>query len=647
MGANILSIGVTGLNVAQANLATTGQNISNASTPGYTRQQAVQSANEPLYTGAGFFGQGVNVETVKRVYNEYLTNQLLSAQAGAAEMASYQQQIDKIANLVADANAGMGPVMSSFFASLSQLSANPSSTPSRQAFLSDAQTLVARFHSLSERLDQINHEVNTQIASEVSVINTYAQQIADVNQRIVLAQSSGQGQPANDLHDQRDMLVSELNQKIRVTVLPQDDGSYNLFIGSGQPLLVGNVVSNLMTVPDAFNPLRTNVALQMAGGGVMQMPDNLLDGGALGGLLAFRNESLDNVENALGLTAIALGQSFNEQHKLGQDLNGEMGKDFFSLPKPAVLPSPSNPLPQITIDAEIVDLGQLKASDYLLTSNGGGNYTLRRLSDDTVLVNNTALPASVDGLSFNLSATAPNGASYLIQPTRAGARDIAVALSNTSSIALAAPIRTSAALANTGNATISAGVVNQGFTALTAPLDPLVYTGGNLAGFPVGAEVSVNGGPPTVIAAGPPPTYIPYTSGATISFNGMSFQITGAPEEGDEFTIAPNTQGVSDNRNALLLGQLQTAKVLNNGTTSFQGSYAEMVNQVGNKAREVQVRGAAQQSLVEQSQKARDSVSAVNLDEEAANLLRFQQAYQAAARLISIANKLFDSLLAI
>lgn len=646
MGANILSIGVTGLNAAQANLAVTGQNITNASTPGYTRQQTVQSANTPMYTGSGFFGQGVNVETVKRVYNEYLTAQVLSAQSSAAALASYQQQINQVANLVADANSGMGSAISSFFSSLSQLSADPSSTPSRQAFLSDAQTLVARFHDLSERLDQIKHQVNTQIASEVSNINTYAQQIAEINERIVITQAAGQGQTPNDLLDQRDLLISELNQKIRVTVLPQDDGSYNLFIGSGQPLLVGNIVSTLVATPDAYDSLRTNVAMQVPGGGVMQLSDSLLSGGTLGGLIAFRNETLDSVENELGRTAIALAQSFNDQHRLGQDLNGEMGEDFFSVPAPTVLPNPANPVPQVTVGAEIVDVGKLKASDYLLTSNGGGNYTLTRLSDNVTLVSNGPLPASVDGLNITLSASAPNGASYLIQPTRAGARDIAVALTDTNDIALATPIRTTAALGNSGDATISAGAVADGFAPLTADV-ALSYDGGNLVGFPLGAVVSVNGSTPVTITSDSPPTPVPYTSGATISFDGMSFQITGNPDNGDSFVIAANTGGVADNRNALLLGQLQSAKVLNGGTTSFQDSYAIMVNQIGNKARAVQVNSVAQQSLVEQSRNARDSVSGVNLDEEAANLLRFQQAYQASAQLISVSQKLFDALLAI
>ncbi|MBV2234788.1 MAG: flagellar hook-associated protein FlgK [Sterolibacterium sp.] len=645
MGASILSIGVTGLNAAQANLAVTGQNITNASTPGYTRQQIVQSANEPMFTGSGFFGQGVNIDTVRRVYNEYLTAQVLNAQTNVSAMASYQQQIDQISNLVADSNAGMGPAFTGFFSSLNQLSANPASTSSRQAFLSDAQTLVARFHDMNERFDQISSQVNTQIASEVAAINTYARQIADVNERIIVAQSAGQGQSPNDLMDLRDTLINELNQKIRVTVLPQDDGGYNLFIGTGQPLLVGNTVSTLVSKPDEHDPLRTNVAMLLPGGSSMELPDRLLTGGALGGLIAFRNESLNSVQNELGRIAIVLAQSFNDQHRLGQDLQGEMGKDFFSISSPRVLPNPLNPLPQVNVDVSFDDVGQLKASDYQLVSNGGGNYTLTRLSDNVVLVDNAMLPASIDGLKIVPSAPAPAGASYLLQPVRAGARDIAVALDNTNDIALAAPVRTAASLTNTGNAKISAGQVEPGFAPLMAGIT-LTYDGaGNLSGFPVGAQVSVGGGAPVTIAA--LTDLLPYANGATISFNGMNFQITGTPDGGDTFSITANSSGVSDNRNALLLGQLQTARLLNGGTASLQDSYASMVNQIGNKARAVQVNRAAQESLLEQSQRARDSVSSVNLDEEAANLLRFQQAYQAAARLISVSEKLFESLLSL
>jgi flagellar hook-associated protein 1 FlgK len=647
MGANILAIGVTGLNAAQVQLATTSHNISNASTPGYTRQQAVQQANEPTFTGGGFIGQGTNVETVQRIYNRFLTAQVLTVQTSASEMDSYLAQISQINNLVADPASGMTPAMSGFYSALSDLSATPNSIPARQAFLSAAESLTARFQSLDQRIGEIRSGVNRQIESQVVQINSYGQQIADINQQILTAQSAGTGQPANDLHDQRDQLIAELNKLIRVSAVPQTDGSYNIFIGSGQPLVIGNGPSKLLAQQDAYDPLRTTVALQLPTGTSFALPESQLTGGALGGLVAFRNTSLDVAQNALGRVAMAMAETFNTQHRLGQDLNGALGGDFFTLPAAEVMSHANNVLPIVNVGVTIADVGAVTTSDYQLTSNGAGNFTLLRLSDNTVLVNSAALPASVDGLAIVPAGPVVAGSSYLIRPTRSAAGGIDVAVGNTRDIALAAPIRTGAALANTGTGRISAGEVTSVASLPLAPAVTLTYdqTTNSFSGFPVGSTVTVSGDPgsPYVIAL--PTTPVTFTAGATVSFNGIRFTLDGAPNDNDSFTIAANTSGVSDNRNALLLGALQTAKPLDGGTTTFQGAYSSMVNQIGNKTREVQVNGEAMTSMVEQAQKARDSVSAVNLDEEAANLLRYQQAYQASAKLIAISGKLFDSLL--
>lgn len=647
MGASILSIGVTGLNAAQQHLAVTSHNISNAATPGYSRQQVFQQANEPMFSGGGFIGQGTNVETIKRVYNQFLAAQVLTAETAAAEMSSYLAQVSQVNNLVADADSGMAPAMGGFYASLSELAANPSSTPARQAFLSSAQSLTARFQALDTRLGEIRKSLNSQISSEIASVNAYGQQIADINQRILDAQSAGTGQPANDLHDQRDQLINELNKVIRISVTPQSDGSLSVFIGTGLPLVIGNDPAKLQAIPDPYDPLRTSVALDLPTGTSLSVPESQLTGGALGGLLAFRSQSLDAAQNALGRIAIAMGSTFNTQHSLGWTLTGSPGGDVFRVATPEVLASDNNPLPGVAVAVSINDLGALTTSDYQLTSNGGGNYTLLRLSDNQVLVNNAALPASVDGLSIVPAAVVPANDSYVIRPTRAGARDIAVTLGDVRNLALAAPIRTGAGLTNSGTGTISAGAVSSmASMPLGAPIT-LTYdkTSNSFSGFPAGASVTVAGDPGSPYAIALPTTPVPYTAGATVSFNGMSFTLSGAPNDGDSFTISANTAGVGDNRNALLLGALQTEKRLEGGTATFQGVYASMVNQVGNKTREVQVNGEAMQKLVDQAQTARDSVSAVNLDEEAANLLRYQQAYQASAKLIAISGKLLDTLL--
>lgn len=653
MSTSILNIGITGLNAAQTGIATSGHNISNASTPGYTRQQIVQQANAAMYTGAGFIGQGTNVATVTRAYAQYLSAQVLTSQASASEMDSYQAQINQISNLLGDPTAGLTPALASFFSGVQDVAANPTSMPSRQSLLSGAQTLVARFQSLDQRMSEIRAGNNEQIAGEVSLINSYGKQIGALNQSITLAQAAGTNQSANDLLDQRDQLIASLNKEIRVSTVMQGDGTCSIFIGTGQPLVVGTEVSSLQAVNDASDPLKTMIGLRLPNGAAVTLSDNLFTGGTLGGLLSFRNQSLNAAQNSLGRIAIALAQTFNDQHQLGQDLNGALGGKFFNVPTPLVFPNSNNPVPAVGVSVTISDVSALTSSDYQLTSNGGGRYTLLRLSDNKVLLSSATLPASIDGLSISLAGTPPSGASYLIEPTRVGARDIGVAINDLGSIAAAAPIRTSAALNNTGTASIDAGAVS---STGSLPLSPITLTyakaTNTLSGFPVGASVSIPGDPssPYVIASTLDP--VKYTSGATISFNGISFAISGTPADNDSFNVGPNSNGVGDNRNALLLGQLQTSKILDGSATSapittFQAAYAALVSQVGNTARQVQVNGKAQQALVDQATSAQQSVSGVNLDEEAASLMRYQQAYQASAKLITVAGKLFDTLLAI
>jgi flagellar hook-associated protein 1 FlgK len=323
-----LSIGVTGLNAAMVGLTTTSHNIANQSTPGYNRQVIVQEANIPVLTGSGFLGQGANVETVKRVYDQFLSRQVLSAQTGAAEMDSYLKQISQIDSVLADATSGLGSALTGFFSGVQTVAANPSSIPARQSMLSTAQSLVARFQSLNQRLTEIRDGINSQISSEVSSITNLASQIADINQRIIVAQAGSQTQQPNDLLDQRDQMIADLNKAVRVTTVNQSDGTINVFFGNGQPLVVGVDSFALSAVADAADPERLVVVMQAPGGTTVQVPESQIAGGNLGGLIGFRSESLDSAQNALGRVAIALTQTFNNQHQLGQDLTGALGGDF-------------------------------------------------------------------------------------------------------------------------------------------------------------------------------------------------------------------------------------------------------------------------------------------------------------------------------
>jgi flagellar hook-associated protein 1 len=635
----IFNVALTGLNAAQVGILTTSHNIANASTDGYNRQQIIQSTNTPMFTGAGYIGQGTNVQTIRRVYNQQLNEQVLAASSGAAEMDSYLAQVSQIDNLLADPSAGLSPAMSSFFSAVQEMAANPASIPARQAMLSASQAVVARFQSINQRMTEIRSGVNGMITSEVTSINSYAQQIAEINQRIILAQAASPNQPPNDLLDQRDKLVSDLNTKIRATTITQSDGTYSVFIGNGQPLVIGTLPYSMKAVAAPDDLERIVVALTSPSGNTVYMPESMLTGGSLGGLIAFRSQSLDEAQNSLGRIALTLAQNFNDQHRLGQDLDGDLNIDYFdmSLMGPTVRDNANNTGSAVitaAIDAATID--DLTTSDYRL-SYDGTNYTLQRLSDNTTTtIAPPALPATtatatVDGMTITIdhSGGAPAaGDSFLIQPTRAGATNLTLAIGNARDIAAAAPIRTSAALANTGTGSISAGI------ALDTT-DPNLWTTTTL-NFVAGGY-QVNG-------AGP---VIAYTPGANIDLNGWRVAVSGTPAAGDVFTIERNLNGVSDNRNGVLLGALQTQRTIEGGTATYQSAYSTIVAQIGNKSREVEITGQAQQSLLEQAQTTRDQLSGVNLDEEAANLLRYQQAYQAAAKVIGIATTLFDEILAL
>ncbi|MBP9655311.1 MAG: flagellar hook-associated protein FlgK, partial [Rhodocyclaceae bacterium] len=402
----------------------------------------------------------------------------------------------------------------------------------------------------------------------------------------------------------------------------------------------------LATMQSGEDASRMTVGITLASGGTAALPEAMLSGGTLGGLLAFRRESLDTAQNALGRIALGLAETFNAQHRLGQDLTGALGGNFFTAPVPQVLTpnNPANPAPITapgTVSVAVGSASALTASDYRLTYNGGGNYTLLRLSDNTTLVNNAALPATVDGLAISVAGEPGNGASFLIQPTRAAAHDIAVALTDARSIAAAAPIRTAASNGNSGTGAISAGSVTSttGLPLAASPGGDITLTFDSSLN-----QFTVTGGPGGTLAYNPAAE----GTGKTFSFptvGGFTFTVAGAPGDGDVFTISANSAGVADNRNALLLAGLQTGKTLAGGTASYQSAYAQIVSDVGNKTREIQVTATAQESVVKQAEEAQQSLSGVNLDEEAANLLRYQQAYQASGKMIEIADKLFNTLL--
>ena len=643
---SIFQIGVSGLNAAQAGLLVTSHNITNASRDGYHKQEAVTTTQVPLQTGSGFFGQGVLVETVRRAYSQFLDNSLLQAETQAPYLDTYHAQISQINNMLADPTAGLSPTLQAFFSGVQDVASNPSSVPSRQQLLSLTQGLVARFQSFDGRLSDLRTAVNRQLSDVTGEINTLAGEIASLNDQIVRMQADP-SKPPNDLLDQRDALLSELNKLVRVSTIGLSDGSINVFIGNGQSLILGNQAFELDAGPSAENPQDYGI-FYLAGSNRIPMSSSSLQGGTLGALFDFRGQTLDSAQNQLGLVATVLAQTFNDQHELGMDLEGNLGDAFFEVPQASAVANQSN-TGSAVLAATNTDVGALTGSDYRVQFAGGA-WTVTRLSDN-VQSTFATLPQVVDGVQISIASGAvAAGDSFLVQPTRNGARDIAGSIIDTSKIAAAAPVRTAADIDNIGKAAISPGVVvdtgNAAFATAGALSPPILIRFTSPTAYSI--YDNTNPASPTLIQAGiaydalaqnevfPTSTAVDY---------GYRVSLTGAAAAGDAFTVGYNTSGVADNRNALLLAGLQTANTVANGTANYQSAYTQLVSQVGNRTRQIQVQSQAQDALVTQARAAQQSLSGVNLDEEAANLIRFQQAYQASGKVLQIANSLFASIL--
>jgi flagellar hook-associated protein 1 FlgK len=641
MAGDILSIGKTGLFAAQAGLATTGNNITNANVTGYSRQTVVQATALSIQSGYGFSGTGTQIAEIKRYSDSFLNKQVQTATASKSALDAFSAQVGQVDNLLSDTSAGLSPALQNFFAAVQDVTGNHASDSSRQGMFSAADTLAARFQSIGDRLQEIRAGVDNQIRSNVTLINSYADQIAQLNDQIGSFAGDATRQP-NDLLDKRDQLVLKLNEHIKASVTPGDNNSYTISIGNGMPLVVGKTTYKLTATTSPTDQSRVAIGYQTANQ-VAILSEKTLTGGELGGLLDFRANSLDMAQNAFGRIAIGLAMTFNEQHQLGVDQLGQQGKDVFTTGQPFIGKNTNNSQGStMAVSATIKDPKQLTDSDYKVEYDGAKYWIVRLSDNDRTEV--TGDPQSKDGIDFSVTGTASANDNFLVRPTANAAAKFKLALTSPAQIAAATPVKTEALIANKGNASISPGTVDASYFA--APLgSPVTITydstaPGWLNNFPATVTVA---GDPTPYPAGTP---VPFVAGATYSFGGLSFSMSGTPQNGDSFTISKNT-GLGDTRNASLLAGLQTKNIFNNGNATYQTAYASLVSQVGNKAREVQVNAEAGDALLSQVKNAAQDVSGVNLDEEATNLLKYQQAYQAAGKIMQVASTVFDTLLSI
>ncbi|WP_097461747.1 flagellar hook-associated protein FlgK [Mangrovitalea sediminis] len=880
--ANLINIGLSGLQAQQVAITTTGQNVSNANTDGYSRQRAIFGANVPQVTGSGYVGSGVNILDIQRQNSQFANTQLRSDTSLFNEQDTLLTQLNQLDNLLGSNSTGLSSAMQSFFNALQSASTDPASVAQRQAVLSQAQGLASRFHSLYSQFSTQEQSVNQQLSSNVSRVNTLAKDIAQLNAAIASAPGRAQGHEPNDLLDQRDEKIRQLSELVKVQVSDQGDGQVNVTVGNGQALVINDRANPLSLVNDPSDASKQQVAISTNSG--IQIISNDLSGGKLGGVLQYRDQVLEPAINSLGGIAISLSSNFNKQHELGMDLNGKLGGLFFNDvndPTAAgqrVISNANNAQPDDRVlSVKITDANKLSTNNYSLEFNGPTNndYVIRNAADGSILSQGTltgSFPASIEMPGFEINLTSGSfqqGDKFLVRPTYTGARDFGVQINNIDQIALAAPIQGQAELSNQGTGSISQGTMldlnnpltNKPLNTLTdgkmtpplmvrfvtpttyevldatdpanpKPLQPPMnnltyqpgvtntlftadpgqtsvsmagtalnqtgnatdngygaqnitvrtrdattgqvtqqsisiaagssaqqiatqlqtvsgvqasaYTEVKLSNFTDNGDAStpsltINGetfnftapntfGPDAFVnqinsdanlqAAGivavsdgqnltlrsttgadinvavggggdsvdvqklnpygnASPAATTVTSGNNIvtggyvdlsmangvslvannnnlfnqapvaqnSYRGYQFQISGSPSAGDVFDIGYNTDGVSDNRNALALAGLQTQKTMGNSTSSYSDSYSQLVETVGTRTSQATLDQSSSKALLSQSQSQWQSISGVNLDEEAGKLIQYQAAYNASAKVVSIARQLFDTLI--
>lgn len=544
MAVGLLGTAASGLHAFQRAISVTGHNINNANTEGFTRQRIELGTRPPSFTGQGYIGNGVQVESIERVFDEFVTERLRNTTSSSSQYDTLALLAGRVSNLLGDDQAGLGNGLETFFNAVQAVADDPSSIPARQLLLAEGESLVGRFHSLDAQLDSMRDEINGGLSSMVAEVNDLSNAIAEANRNIMDATTSGSGAAPNDLLDKRDNLINRLSELVSVRTVEQENGALNVFVGSGQSLVTGVLASQLQTVPNDFDNRHLEIAVTSAG--ISTVITNNLTGGQLGATLDFRDRTLDPAQNGLGRIAVSLGTEFNQQHNLGMDLDGVAGADVFLVTTPVVAENANNAgAAAVTASFDSANIDDLSTHDYVLGFDGAA-WSLSRSSDGQPVSMTGSGPFFADGMQIDISGAAAAGDRFLIRPTRSGSSDMSLLIGNAREIAAAA------------------------FAASPAP---------------------------------------------------------------------------GDNSNALLLGNLQVAQTMENATTNFQGAYAQLVGELGTQTRSAQINADAQTALLSQAQASRDAVSGVNLDEEAANLLRFQQAYQAIAQVISVADSNFQTLL--
>jgi flagellar hook-associated protein 1 FlgK len=674
---SLLNIGMSGLSSASTSLSVTGNNIANVDTAGYSRQQTVQGTKASLQYGNVFIGTGTTLADVRRVYNAYLDAQLQTTTSLNSDSTAYLGQVTPVDSMLSDANTGVTAVLQKFFTSMQGVATSPTDDASRQSVLTNAQALSNRFNTIARQLNDQNTTINGSLGDMASKVNKLAGTIAQLNQKI--SEVSNSGSQPNDLLDTRNEAVRQLSELVGTQVVERGS-NYDIYVGSGQPLVMGNTTNTLEVVASKTDPDRSSV--QMNRGSSTIDITSVISGGEMGGLIRYRNEVLDPAMNELGRVALVIADQVNSQQAQGLDKNGDFGAAVFGDINSAALISQrsianaGNSSGSGNLNVTLKDTGKLTTNDYQVTFSSATDYSVRR-SDGTDMgtFSTTTPPTVIDGFALTLDGggALSAGDTFKVTPTRGGAADMQTVLTDSKKIAAAAPLTGVTSANNKGTYTqptvttqldiydsVETADLQTGLKYSTPVKLIFNAASGGTQGYTLFDAQGTNIGTGSIVpgqsntlnlqvkmvdASGNP---INDTSGVQKTF---TFQTTvgGSPNSNESFTVSLTGAASSDNRNAQAIVGLQTKQTVDTGSASkgisLTDAYGKLVTNVGAQAAQGKSDNDATTAILAQAKGARDSLSGVDLDEETGNLVKYQQYYTASSQIIKAAQEIFSTLI--
>jgi len=646
--ANIEFLALNALQFYQRAIQTSGHNIANSANPNFSRQMVSVATLPPERLGNNYFGLGGTISSVDRLVDDYLTKTIFANESEVGRASSFVNLASTLEKSVANSETSIAASLQSTFSALQEVVESPDYTPSRSALMSELNVLVGRMQTTDAEFMKIHNRINQQLELMAKEINTIASSIASVNAQLLEDDIA-----PPDLLDRRDALVKDLAQYMDITVIERESGAVDISIGQGDSLVLGATTLTLSAARSRTDA--TNFDMSINNNGVLNVINNSIEGGQLGGMIQFREKILMPARSMVGLIALGLSEQMNTQHQLGMDAQDNLGKLMFkdynstaAMQNRVLVNSQNGGTAQFSINID--DTNQLVNSEYKMIVTAGPNYSVIRQSDGQTTTF-AGMPQTIDGFTISLDSGAVSvGDTFILAPTRLGAQALELNISQADEIASASPIRTLTSTNNIGAGRISKGevvdVTTADFTttpkALTPPIrvEFLSATTYQLVNVTTSAVIEgpIAFTPGSSNAVFPTPgTYDP----------GYRVDLEGVPSTGDTFTIEYNSGGKADNRNILKLAETQTNLKLLNGTATLQDGYANLVADIGIQTAQGKVNLDAANVLQQDTLAQREVKSGVNLTEEGVNLLRYQQAYQAASQLISVSQRLYDSLFSV